>query len=192
MNPTLMRKLTSATPSNSALSKARSSLLDGCFCQGFSGGGQRRADYQPWMGYANFVSNGNAENCSPNPLFNVMQYVDCQGRAAEQHHYDGRNADNNPWTAQNVLDFSMPMTSPPGIISRPPASSKRQSVQRDGSFRLSGQQGERVQRHRNLTAGTTGTSRPFWIIISSMGSMLSWLQSAPAIQTWSPCRKRSR
>ena len=33
------------------------------------------ADYQPWMGYENFVSNGNAENCSPNPLFNVMEYL---------------------------------------------------------------------------------------------------------------------
>ncbi len=121
------RKLTSATPSpNSALSKARSSLLDGFrFCQGiFWRRPTARADYQPWMGYANFVSNGNAENCSPNPLFNVMQYVTAKAAQLNSINYDGRNADNNPWTAQNVLDFSMPMTSPPGIISRPPASSK--------------------------------------------------------------------
>ncbi len=63
------------------------------------------ADYQPWMGYANFVSNGNAENCSPNPLFNVMQYVTAKAAQLNSINYDGRNADNNPWTAQNVLDF---------------------------------------------------------------------------------------
>ena len=32
-----------------------------------------RASYAQWMGYDNFVTNGNAENCSPNPLFNVMR-----------------------------------------------------------------------------------------------------------------------
>ncbi len=54
------------------------------------------ADYQPWMGYANFVSNGNAENCSPNPLFNVMEYLTAKANQLnaldEGAGYEGSNA----------------------------------------------------------------------------------------------------
>ncbi len=63
------------------------------------------ADYQPWMGYENFVSNGNAENCSPNPLFNVMEYLTAKANQLnaldEGAGYEGSNA----WTAESVLRY---------------------------------------------------------------------------------------
>ena len=64
------------------------------------------ADYQPWMGYANFVSNGNAENCSPNPLFNVMQYVTAKAAQLNSLNDGAGYGDHaNNWTAQLVLDY---------------------------------------------------------------------------------------
>ncbi len=146
-----MRKLTSATPSNSALSKARSSLLDGCFCQGFSGGGQRRGRLPAVDGLRQFREQRQCRKLQPESA--VQRHAVClTAKAARLNsiNYDDRNADNaNPWTAQNVLDFSMPMTSPPGIISRPPASSKTSIRPTRWIFpTFWPAKGERVQRHR--------------------------------------------
>ena len=115
------------------------------------------ADYQPWMGYENFVSNGNAENCSPNPLFNVMEYLTAKANQLnaldEGAGYEGSNA----WTAESV----------PQVFQRSPHNCLgsfhhcrpvrgRQSVQRDGPFRIPDQKSRPVQTKCNSMTGTTG------------------------------------
>ncbi len=57
------------------------------------------ADYQPWMGYANFVSNGNAENCSPSPYFVVAEYL--AAKAAQLNNI--KFNDKTDWNQQDVL-----------------------------------------------------------------------------------------
>ena len=41
----------------------------------FIAGAHGESAYAPWMGYDNFVSNGNAENCSPSQYFVVSEYL---------------------------------------------------------------------------------------------------------------------
>ena len=62
-------------------------------------------DYQPWMGYDNFVSNGNAENCSPNPLFNVMEYLTAKANQLNAMNDGAGYESNNSWTAESVLRY---------------------------------------------------------------------------------------
>jgi len=57
------------------------------------------ADYQPWMGYENFVSNGNAENCSPSPYFVVAEYL--AAKAAQLNNI--KFNDKTDWNQQDVL-----------------------------------------------------------------------------------------
>ncbi len=63
------------------------------------------ASYAQWMGYDNFVTNGNAENCSPNPLFNVMQYVTAKAAQLNGMNNGAGYEGNNAWTADSVLEY---------------------------------------------------------------------------------------
>lgn len=60
--------------------------------------------YSPDFGYSNFIDSGNAENCSPNPLFNVMEYVYAK---AEQLNamQNGQGYQGHQWTGEQVLKF---------------------------------------------------------------------------------------
>ncbi len=72
----------------------------------FIAGVNNEASYSPWMGYDNFVESGNAENCSPNPLFNVMQYVAAKANQLNSLNDGAGYGDHaNNWTAQLVLDY---------------------------------------------------------------------------------------
>ena len=72
----------------------------------FMAGVNNEASYSPWMGYDNFVESGNAENCSPNPLFNVMQYVTAKAAQLNSLNDGAGYGDHaNNWTAQLVLDY---------------------------------------------------------------------------------------
>ncbi len=72
----------------------------------FMAGVNNEASYSPWMGYDNFVESGNAENCSPNPLFNVMQYVAAKANQLNSLNDGAGYGDHaNNWTAQLVLDY---------------------------------------------------------------------------------------
>jgi hypothetical protein len=72
----------------------------------FIAGVNNEASYSPWMGYDNFVESGNAENCSPNPLFNVMQYVTAKANQLNSLNDGAGYGDHaNNWTAQLVLDY---------------------------------------------------------------------------------------
>ncbi len=57
------------------------------------------------MGYDNFVTNGNAENCSPNPLFNVMRYVTAKAAQLNGMNNGAGYEGNNAWTADSVLEY---------------------------------------------------------------------------------------
>ena len=56
--------------------------------------------YAPWMGYDNFVSNGNAENCSPSRYFVVSEYLAAKAAQLNEIQYE----DKTDWDQAKVLD----------------------------------------------------------------------------------------
>ena len=60
--------------------------------------------YSPDLGYSNFVDSGNAENCSPNPLFNVMEYVYAKANQLNTLQ-NGQGYQGHQWTGEQVLKF---------------------------------------------------------------------------------------
>ena len=56
--------------------------------------------YAPWMGYDNFVSNGNAENCSPSQYFVVSEYLAAKAAQLNEIQYE----DKTDWDQAKVLD----------------------------------------------------------------------------------------
>ncbi len=61
--------------------------------------------YSPDLGYSNFVDSGNAENCSPNPLFNVMEYLTAKANQLNDMNDGAGYEGNNAWTAESVLKY---------------------------------------------------------------------------------------
>ncbi len=66
----------------------------------FIAGAHGESAYAPWMGYDNFVSNGNAENCSPSRYFVVSEYLAAKAAQLNEIQYE----DKTDWDQAKVLD----------------------------------------------------------------------------------------
>ena len=65
----------------------------------FIAGAHGESAYASWMGYDNFVTNGNAENCSPSPYFVVAEYLAAKAAQLNSIQYE----DKTTWTQADVL-----------------------------------------------------------------------------------------
>ena len=65
----------------------------------FMAAANNEASYASWMGYDNFVSNGNAENCSPSRYFVVAEYLQAKANQLNEIEYQ----DKTDWTQADVL-----------------------------------------------------------------------------------------
>ena len=66
----------------------------------FMAAANNEASYASWMGYDNFVSNGNAENCSPSQYFVVSEYLAAKAAQLNEIQYE----DKTDWDQAKVLD----------------------------------------------------------------------------------------